>query len=249
MGAQGEAAGAQGDAAGAAAVGARGDAASDAAAGNKMRNKQTKSNPTHTKKYIFSPLLLSQLTSKTSQEHGKQWRHLFTYIGKQAKNMANIGKQWHPLHELDPEVVERDGHLHRRVWQVLVAVPQQHHLVVVREVAIRHNDRRRPHDGVDEPIGAPRQRAVVHPHVARRVERDAVAVGAGAPPVVRRQGVHIRVAGGDTIVDVDVVDDDVGDVLERDARAAGAGAVTRRRSRSLLATSWNPEGVCSWWSD
>ncbi len=155
----------------------------------------------------------------------------------------------HPLHELDPEVVERDGHLHRRVWQVLIAVPQQHHLVVVREVAIRHNDRRRPHDGVDEPVGAPRQRAVVHPHVARRVERDAIAVGAGAPPVVRRQGVHIRVAGGDTIVDVDVVDDDVGDVLERDARAAGAGAVTRRRSRSLLATSWNPEGVCSWWSD
>jgi hypothetical protein len=50
-------------------------------------------------------------------------------------------------------------------------------------------------------------------------------------------------------VDVDVVDDDVGDVLERDARAAGAGAITRRRrrrkSRSLLATSWNLEGVCS----
>uniref|UniRef100_A0A0D3FZ20 DAD domain-containing protein n=1 Tax=Oryza barthii TaxID=65489 RepID=A0A0D3FZ20_9ORYZ len=173
---------------------------------------------------------------------------------KQAKNTANIGKQWHPLHELDPEVVERDGHLHRRVRQVLVVVPQQHHLVVVREVAVQHGDRRRPHDGVDEPVGVPRQRAVVHPHVARRVERDAVVVGAGALPVVRRRGAHVRVAGGDAVVDVDVVDDDVGDVLERDARAAGAGAVTRRRrrrrrSRSLLATSWNPEGVCSWWSD
>ncbi|OAY64628.1 hypothetical protein ACMD2_01918 [Ananas comosus] len=127
----------------------------------------------------------------------------------------------HPLHQLLAEVVEGDGHLHPRIRQVLVAVAQQHHLVVPREVAIRHRDRRRPHDRVHQPVRAVRQRAVVDPDAHRAVQRDAVAVGARAPAVVRRRGAHVGVARGDAVVDVDVVNDYVGDVLEGDAGAAG----------------------------
>uniref|UniRef100_A0A452YC05 Uncharacterized protein n=1 Tax=Aegilops tauschii subsp. strangulata TaxID=200361 RepID=A0A452YC05_AEGTS len=127
----------------------------------------------------------------------------------------------HPLHQLHAEVIERDGHLHPRVREVPVAVPQQHHLVVVGEVAVGHGDARRPHDGVHQPVRAPRQRAVVHPHVPRREERDAVAVRPGAPPVVRRRRPHVRVPRRHAVVHVQVVDDHVGHVLQRDARAAG----------------------------
>lgn len=38
---------------------------------------------------------------------------------------------WHPLHQLLPEVIERNRYLHPRVRQVVVAVPKQHHLVVM----------------------------------------------------------------------------------------------------------------------
>lgn len=133
----------------------------------------------------------------------------------------------HPLHQPGAEPVERDGDLHPGVRQVRVAGAQQHHLVVVREVAVGHGDGRRPHDGVHQPVGAPPQRAVVHPHVPCPEQRDAVAVRPGAPPVVRRRGPHVGVAGGDAVVDVHVVDDHVGHVLQRDARAAAADVHAR----------------------
>lgn len=62
-----------------------------------------------------------------------------------------------PGHALDQslaEVVEGNGHLHARVLHVPVVVPQQHHLVVVREVAVRYCYPCRPHYGVYQPVCA-----------------------------------------------------------------------------------------------
>lgn len=100
----------------------------------------------------------------------------------------------HPLHELLPEAVERDGHLHPRVRQVVVAVTEQHNVVMVREVAVGDRDRRGAHDRVYQAVGAIGQRAVVHPDLAPAVDGDAVAVGARPPTVVRWRGAHVGLA-------------------------------------------------------
>nr|GMD33628.1 hypothetical protein Pyn_29454 [Ipomoea batatas] len=66
-----------------------------------------------------------------------------------------------------------------------------------------------------------RQSAVVDPDVSGPEYGNGVAVGLASVPDVGRAGAYVRVAGGDTVVNVHVVDDDVADVLERNAAAAG----------------------------
>lgn len=69
----------------------------------------------------------------------------------------------HPLHQLLAEVVEGYGNLHARVWQVGVAVAQQHHLVVVREPVVGDGDRSGTHYSIDQAVLAVGEWAVVYP--------------------------------------------------------------------------------------
>jgi hypothetical protein len=62
----------------------------------------------------------------------------------------------HPLDQLLAEVIEGYGHLHPRVRQVLVAVAQQHHLIVIREIVVRYRDPGRPHHRVNQAVLAVR---------------------------------------------------------------------------------------------
>jgi hypothetical protein len=62
----------------------------------------------------------------------------------------------HPLYQLLAEVVEGDGHLHPGVRQVLIAVAQQHHLIVMGEIVVGDRDPRGPHHRVYEAIIAVR---------------------------------------------------------------------------------------------
>lgn len=91
----------------------------------------------------------------------------------------------HTLHQLLTEVVEGYGHLHPGIRQVLVVVPQQHHLVVVREVAVRYRYPRRPHYRVNQTVRAVRQRAVVDPQVARVEDGYPITVRFASPTDVR----------------------------------------------------------------
>lgn len=127
----------------------------------------------------------------------------------------------HTLHQRLTEVVERNRHLHSRVRQVLIVVAQKHHLVVVGKVAVRDRDSCGPHYSVDQAVGAVGERAMVDPDFASAKEGDAVAVRFSAPPNVGGAGGDVSVTRGFAVVDVDVVYDDVGDVLERYAAAAG----------------------------
>lgn len=128
---------------------------------------------------------------------------------------------WHSLHQRHTEVVKRNGNLHPHIERVLVVVPQQHHLIVVREIIVGDRYPRGPHYRVDQPVGAVAQRAVIHPYLLRAEYGDPVTVRlAPVPDVGRRRGDH-RVPRGLAVVDVDVVDDDVGHVLEREAAVAG----------------------------
>lgn len=136
----------------------------------------------------------------------------------------------HPLHQPHAEVVEGYGHLHPGVRRVAVAVTQQHHLVVVREVVVGDGDPRGAHYGVDQAVRAVRQRAVVDPDLPGVEYGDPVAVRPAPPAHVGRARGNVGVAAGLAVVDVDVVDDDVGHELERHAPVAhdvdvGAAAV------------------------
>nr|ACL53931.1 unknown [Zea mays] len=124
----------------------------------------------------------------------------------------------HPLHQPAAEVVERHRDLHHRVLRAVVAGAEQHHVVVVGEVAVGHGDGRRPVHHVDQPVGAAGHGHVVDPHVAGRQHGDAVAVAPRAQPVVPlRVADHAaRVRLG--VVDVQVVQDHVLHVLQRDLR-------------------------------
>lgn len=62
----------------------------------------------------------------------------------------------HPLHQLLAEVVEGDGHLHPGVRQVLIAVTQQHHLIVMGEKVVGYRDPRGPHHRVYQAVIAVR---------------------------------------------------------------------------------------------
>lgn len=62
---------------------------------------------------------------------------------------------------------------------------------------------------------------MVDPDFTSAKERDAVAVGFTTPPDVGRAGGDVSVTRGFAVVDVNVVDDNVGDVLERYASTAG----------------------------
>ncbi|EYU41599.1 hypothetical protein MIMGU_mgv1a012287mg [Erythranthe guttata] len=127
----------------------------------------------------------------------------------------------HPLYQSLPEMVERYRHLHPRIRHVIVAVSQQDHLIVVREVVVRYRHPRGPHHHVDQPVLAVPQRAVVDPYVPRPEHGYSVPVRFRPPPVVRGARTDVCFSGLVAVVDVDVVDDHVADVLERDAPAAG----------------------------
>lgn len=91
----------------------------------------------------------------------------------------------------------------------------------MREEVVGYGDSGGPHDGVYQPVFTMRQRAVINPKITRPEYGNPIAVGFCSVPVMRWAWPDIGVAGLVTMVDVDVMDDDVGDVLESNAAPAG----------------------------
>lgn len=127
----------------------------------------------------------------------------------------------HPLHEAFSEMVEGDSDLHDLILREAIAVAQQHHLVMVREVVIGDGYRSRAVNRVDQPIPAIRQRAVVHPNMAPAKNRHPVPIGNSPPPVVLRRVPDVSIPSLLAVVYVEAVDDDVGDVLDGEAGPTG----------------------------
>lgn len=118
-------------------------------------------------------------------------------------------------------MVEGNGDLHVLVLRVAVAVAQQHDLVVVGEVVVGYGDGGGAVDGVDQPVPAVGQGAVVDPDMAAAEDGDAVAVRQRPVPVVPGGVPDVGVPALLAVVDVEAVDDDVRHVLDGDARPAG----------------------------
>ena len=145
---------------------------------------------------------------------------------------------WHALHQTLAEVIKRDCNLHAPIHQVLIIVSKKHHLIMVRKMTIRNSNPSGPHNSIDQAVRAIRQRAMVDPDLPRAKNRNPITVRFASPPYVRWTGSYVGVPGGSAVVDVDVVDDDVGDVLERDAAVAGDVDVGSAAVQGLVAVEY-----------
>ena len=127
-------------------------------------------------------------------------------------------KPRHALDQAGAEVVERDGHFHVLVGLVGVTVAQQHDLVVVAKEVVGYGDGGRGADDVDEPVGARRQRVVVDPNRVRPEDANGVAIRASPVANVCGRAPHAPGLPGCAMMNIDPMYDDVGDVLESEAR-------------------------------
>lgn len=100
---------------------------------------------------------------------------------------------WHSLHQFFAKVIECYGHLHSWVWQIVIAVAQQHHLIVMREIIVWYCEPRGPHNCINQPIFAVWEGTVVYPYVFRPKDRDPITVWFCSVTVVGWARPHISI--------------------------------------------------------
>ena len=127
----------------------------------------------------------------------------------------------HSLHKPFSKVVEGNGDLHVLVLFVRVAVAQQHDLVMMGHVIVRNGDGRGSMNGINQPIIAIRQRAMIHPNVAASKYRHPITVRYSPPTVMARGVPHISIPSSLAIMYVNPMNYNVGHVLYSNAWPAG----------------------------
>lgn len=114
-------------------------------------------------------------------------------------------------------MIKRNSDLHALVLRKRITVTQKHNLVMMRHVVVGNRDGCRSMYGIDEPVVTIRQRAMVNPNVLPAENRHAVPIRLRPPPRVVRRVSNVPVPGLLTVVYVDPMDDDVGDLMYGDA--------------------------------
>lgn len=99
----------------------------------------------------------------------------------------------HSLHQLLPKVVKSYGDLHSWVWQVVIAVAQQHHLIVMRKIVVWYRDSCWPHHCIDQTVLAMRKGTVIYPYVFGSKDRDSITVWFCAVTIMCWAWTHISV--------------------------------------------------------
>jgi len=126
-------------------------------------------------------------------------------------------------------MIEGYSDLHVLVLRVGITVSQKHNLVMVGHVIVGDGDGSGSMNGINEPILAVGQRAMIHPNMLRVKDGHSIAVGFRPKPRVLRRVSDVGVPRGLAIVNVNPVNDDVAHVVYGDAAAASdvhAGAST-----------------------
>jgi len=117
------------------------------------------------------------------------------------------------------------------MWEGWVGV----YLVVVGEVVVGDGNGSGSHNGVDKAIRATGEGVMVDPNVAWTKDGDAIAVSHGSPSVVGGGAANHGVARLLAVVNVEAVDDHIGDELDGDAGAVGDVDVDAARVDGLEA--------------
>lgn len=92
------------------------------------------------------------------------------------------------------------------------------YLVVVSEVVVGNSNSSGPHNSIHKPISATRQRVMINPNVTRAKDGDPIAISKSPPPIMRGRAPNHCVTSYLAVVNMQPVDDHVGDELYGDAR-------------------------------
>lgn len=92
---------------------------------------------------------------------------------------------------------------------------------MLSEKTVGNGDCGGSHDGIKQAISAPGKRDVVHPNISGPKQGDTIAVRNRPIAIMCRRAPNHGVPGRLAIMDVNAVNDDVTDVLDRNARAVG----------------------------
>ena len=127
----------------------------------------------------------------------------------------------HPLREAGAEAVEGDGDLHEDVQDFLIVGAEQHHVVVVGELVVGDGHCGGRLDGIHQPVFAVVHGVVVDPQEGRAVDVDGVAVTLSPLALVDKAVPDYATVARDDVVDVESVDNYIGDELDGDACTEG----------------------------
>lgn len=90
---------------------------------------------------------------------------------------------------------------------------------MVCEMVVRDGDGSGAHDSINKAIGTVGERVVINPNVAGTKDGDGITIGHGSPTKVGWRAANHRIACGFAVMDVEAMDDDIGDKLDGNARA------------------------------
>lgn len=127
-----------------------------------------------------------------------------------------VSVRWHSLGKTSSEFVVGDGYPYAPIAKIGGVRTEQHHLVVLCEVVVGDGENCRPMSAIDQPIGSIGQVTMIHPHIICIQDVNGIAIRHSTPDQIRRRrpdGCGTRRAH---VVDVEAVNDDMGDALNID---------------------------------
>lgn len=92
------------------------------------------------------------------------------------------------------------------------------YLVVVGEVVVGNSNSSGPHNSIHKPISAIRQRVMINPNMTRAKDGDPISISKGPPTIMRRRAPNHGVPSHLAVMNMQPMDDHVGDELDGDAR-------------------------------
>lgn len=88
-----------------------------------------------------------------------------------------------------------------------------YYLIVVSKMVVRDSDGSGAHDSINKAIRAVREGVVINPDMAGTKDGDSITIGHGSPTKVGWRAANHRIASGFAVVDVETMDDDIGNKL------------------------------------
>ena len=110
---------------------------------------------------------------------------------------------------------------------------KHHNLIIMRHVIVRQSNRRRANYSINKPVFTVRQRTLINPNMIPSEDRHTVTVWYRFPPVMSWGASHLSVPTCLAVMFMNLVDYNVGHVLDRHARPPAMCTVAQRPSMVL----------------
>lgn len=92
---------------------------------------------------------------------------------------------------------------------------------MMRKIAIRNGYSRGPQCSINQPVRTPRKRTMINPNITGPRYRNPVTIRFASPPNMGWTRPYISVPRRHTVMHIDIMNNDVANILNRNAPAAG----------------------------